>query len=331
MMHSHPGAGGRPPAPYSPLADCELLLDALCAPWDDPRPAPATLIIVAHPDDEVVGAGGRLPRLRDATVVHVTDGAPRDMRDARALGFASREDYARARREELAAALALAGLDPARARCLGVADQEASLQLAPLAGAVADLIGELRPEVVLTQPYEGGHPDHDATAVAVHTACRIVQAEALRKHLDRRTRWERLEDAKLAGVPYRPDPAPVIVEMTSYHDRGGAVATGEFLPGGGDVRTVVLDGAARDLKRRLFDCYATQRGVLQYFPIDVERFRPAPRYDFTRPPHEGTLYYERFDWGMTGERWRALARAVIGPKPPPVEIRFVGAPLESPP
>jgi hypothetical protein len=34
----------------------------------------------------------------------------------------------------------------------------------------------------------------------------------------------------------------------------------------------------------------------------------APRYDFTRPPHRGQLYYETLGWPMTGERFRQLAR-----------------------
>ncbi|HYC50403.1 MAG TPA: hypothetical protein VEB19_04755, partial [Gemmatimonadaceae bacterium] len=38
-----------------------------------------TLIIVAHPDDESIGAGARLRKLGDAWVVDVTDGAPRDI------------------------------------------------------------------------------------------------------------------------------------------------------------------------------------------------------------------------------------------------------------
>jgi hypothetical protein len=40
-----------------------------------------------------------------------------------------------------------------------------------------------------------------------------------------------------------------------------------------------------------------------------ERFRPLVRYDFSRPPHRGSLYYEQLGWRMTGERWRELARA----------------------
>src|ERR1051325_5216230 len=40
-------------------------------------------IVAAHPDDETIGAGAYLARLSQAIFIHVTDGAPRDMRDAR--------------------------------------------------------------------------------------------------------------------------------------------------------------------------------------------------------------------------------------------------------
>jgi hypothetical protein len=59
------------------------------------------------------------------------------------------------------------------------------------------------------------------------------------------------------------------------------------------------------------DCFVTQRCVLDQFPIDRERFRQAPCYRFTAPPHEGRLFYEYFDWGMSGARWCALARHML--------------------
>ncbi len=110
-------------------------------------------------------------------------------------------------------------------------------------------------------------------------------------------------------------PVPAVVEMTSYHLRDGAMATGTFLPAthGGErgVLTRVLSEPERALKRRLMGCYATQERVLRRFPIEVERVRRAPAYDFERPPHDGTLFYECFDWGMTGPRWRRLARRAL--------------------
>jgi len=57
-------------------------------------------VIVAHSADEVVGAGCLISKLVDVTVLHVTDGAPRDMEFAEAAGFKERSQYAEARKRE---------------------------------------------------------------------------------------------------------------------------------------------------------------------------------------------------------------------------------------
>ena len=80
---------------------------------------------------------------------------------------------------------------------------------------------------------------------------------------------------------------------------------------GGEVKTVFLSAEERIFKRRVLDSFRTQRETLRWFPIEVERFRLAPDYDFTRPPHSGRLFYEQFDWGMSGEPWRALVREAL--------------------
>ena len=46
------------------------------------------VIVVAHPDDEVIGAGALLGHLRGVTILHVTDGSPRDPADALRAGLA---------------------------------------------------------------------------------------------------------------------------------------------------------------------------------------------------------------------------------------------------
>lgn len=262
------------------------ILGATFSPAGDPQPVPSTMMVVAHPDDEVIGAGGQLRRFQSDLVVCVTDGAPADMSDAKAAGIFDRREYAARRRQEFHSALALAGLTEDRACCLGFPDQEASLNLVGLARRLIELLREFRPAAVLTHPYEGGHPDHDATALAVHAASRQIEREVER--------------------PSK------IIEMTSYHNRAGRMAVGEFLPADGcPIHTVELSQEERALKRMMFDCYRTQQHVLQYFPIGVERFRLAPRYDFTRPPHPGKLFYEQFNWGMTGERFVRLACEMI--------------------
>jgi LmbE family N-acetylglucosaminyl deacetylase len=250
------------------------------------------LLVVAHPDDETIGAGGLLPKLREATIVHLTDGAPRDLTDARAAGFERREDYAAERRRELTAAMRLAGVAGWQLRCMNVMDQEASLEMAYLTLKLVHLVRQLRPGAVLTHPYEGGHPDHDAAAFAVHAACARVAAP------------------------------PEVYEFASYHAaaqatavgseaRPGTIETGRFLAGSDQGELVVLDREAQDRKRRMFECFATQSHMLRHFGVEEERYRAAPAYDFTAPPHAGTLLYESFGWPLTGARWRLLAQEAL--------------------
>jgi N-acetylglucosamine malate deacetylase 2 len=151
---------------------------------------------------------------------------------------------------------------------------------------VAGILDELRPEVVLTHPYEGGHTDHDATAFAVHLACGVLRRE---------------------GVP-----APIVLELTSYHNRGGQRVHADFLPFWTvPTRRVDLPPEAQVLKARMFRYFTTQQKVLSAFPLNVERFRIAPRYVFTVPPHDGPLDYERYCTTITGAEWRANAEKAL--------------------
>jgi hypothetical protein len=85
--------------------------------------------------------------------------------------------------------------------------------------------------------------------------------------------------------------------------------TGEFLRHSSisDCLTIVLSNEDRRLKEEAFAIYRSQADILKYFSTGFERFRPAPNYDFQYPPHCGTLFYERFDWGVTGTEWRRLS------------------------
>lgn len=240
------------------------------------------LVVAAHPDDEVIGAGALLGELPEAAVVHITDGAPRDPRFAAEAGFPDRQSYKAAREQEARAALALVGREESLF-VFGIADQEAVQHLAEAARRLAEFFRLSPPSAVVTHAYEGGHPDHDAAAFAVRAACDLF--------------------AETGAIP------PLLFEMTGYHGFGGGMVTGAFLthPAAGAVHTLVLDERQKSRKRAMMDCHISQRAVLADFPLEREAFRLAPRYDFQIPPHPGALFYERFDWGMTGKAWRRLA------------------------
>jgi len=242
------------------------------------------VLIAAHPDDEILGLGGQLAGIPDLTLIHVTDGAPRDLADARRAGFDTRGSYANARALELERALRAAEVIPARRRALAIADQEAIGHLPELLALMQE---ELRfAAAVITHPYEGGHPDHDVCALLVQCAC------------------ERLRRASRT--------APIRLEFASYHARDGEAAWGVFWPAAGcPERVVPLDARQLARKRAALTEYVTQTEVIAPFPLDPERLRPAPRYDFTRPPPPGDILYDRFRWRVTGESWRECARAVL--------------------
>jgi LmbE family N-acetylglucosaminyl deacetylase len=245
-------------------------------------------LIAPHPDDEIIGAGWLLTSLRSPILIHVTDGSPRDLSDAWAAGFESRRDYAAARRIELYDALRAGGIRVGSGGCetfaLSVVDQEASFEMASLSHKLANLLNELRPQAILTCAYEGGHPDHDATSFAVHAACSMMPQ------------------------------APPTFEFTLYHvgretgsESEARMETGCFLPGQRQGRVLELSGRAQAVKTSMLRRFRTQIHMLANFPVEHERFRPAPAYDFSEPPHPGKLYYEYFNWGIKGRRWRELA------------------------
>jgi LmbE family N-acetylglucosaminyl deacetylase len=240
------------------------------------------MVVVAHPDDETIGIGGHLSGLSKTTVIHVTDGAPRNMRDAWAYGFVTWEEYAEARRAELAAAMGEARIDVDQLLNLGIPDQEAALNLAPLALQLAGLFRDSRPRFVCTHPFEGGHPDHDAIAFAVDAACRLIERTGL--------------------VP------PAIIEMAFYHAGPDGRVYQRFPHDAAAARLEIpLESAAFERKQKMISHFVTQKSVLAPFSSPVERFRAAPGYNFLRLPNGGRLLYEELQLGLTGAEWLRLA------------------------
>ena len=247
-----------------------------------PIDAPA-VAVVAHPDDETVGFGLRLATFADLTLIHVTDGAPEDMGDARRAGFATREAYARARAQELDRCLATLGAAPRRVG-LGVQDQTAVFHLAELVQALREPL--TRAALVLTHAYEGGHPDHDACAFAVQLACETLVAQ-------RR-------------------PAPARLEFAEYHKAPAGDAAYGFWPEPGGPP--VAPEAAPELvarKAAALACHVSQGRITAWFDPARESYRAAPRYDFTRPPPPGAAIYDDWGWEITSARWLDAARRAL--------------------
>ena len=230
-----------------------------------------TLVLVAHPDDEAICCGGLLQRMREAMVIFATDGAPRDSFFWSRYG--SREGYADVRAREVEQAMRAVGVKEHIFLDNGTswADQELFQNLDIAAARLHDCVRIFRPEAILTLAYEGGHPDHDA--------CSFLAA------------WEAGESAL------------AVWEMPAYHrSTDGVTVRQEFRSNEGLEVALMLTSAELARKRAMSAAYESQRDVIAEFQLEVERFRPQPSYDYSRPPHPGVLNYEAWRWPMTGSQ-----------------------------
>jgi N-acetylglucosamine malate deacetylase 2 len=261
----------------------EDLLRRATAPQGATEAMPHAIVVVAHADDETIALGGRMGRFQKAHFIHITDGAPRNEQDSRAHGFSTLDDYRAARKQELKKMFAKAGLAKVSHTSLGFRDQEATLNLVEITRQLVQRISQYGPEVILTHPYEGGHPDHDACAFAVHHAVGL--------HRER------------GGA------RPLIVEAPFYNLGPKEPGSGAFLDVAMTMPEVVyqLSREERERKHALIACFTTQKETLKGFHDSTERYRIAPMYDFTRPPHAGELLYDHYPWGMTSDRFCELA------------------------
>jgi LmbE family N-acetylglucosaminyl deacetylase len=231
-----------------------------------------TLVVAPHPDDETIGAGIWMHRHRhtNLTIVQLTDGSPRDLKFARDAGYSSRGDYAAARREELLSALTEAGISSTQLRTFDYVDQELHLHVQELVGRLTTLIETLRPQLVLSPAYEGGHPDHDTAA--------FIVAAARSRCPTFRHREYRLYHAWLEGQ----DTATLDVTMDAR----------DFLPCPHiPTEYQFLCSEEQQRKERMFAAFSSQSHVLREFSLTEELFRDTPTYDFRLPPHEGMILY----------------------------------------
>jgi LmbE family N-acetylglucosaminyl deacetylase len=135
-----------------------------------PRPTGRILVVSAHPDDEVLGAGGMIASLADGTAeltfVSVTDGEASHPYAAPALSARLPE----LRSRELGEALGVLGHPAPRITRLGLPDSAVSKHTETLA-TVLDPHVAMADHVICPSALDG-HADHVAVGEVVASLCR---------------------------------------------------------------------------------------------------------------------------------------------------------------
>jgi len=158
-------------------------------PWWKPIVRP-TVVVVPHPDDEALAAGGLIAALTakgvDLTVVAVTDGEH---------AYSENNGLATLRRREQTCALARLGVAESKIVRLGLLDSGVETQEMQLADQLRPLI---HGETQLVAPWGGDfHPDHEACARAAGIVAREAGAKLISYFF---WTWHRGTVATLDGI-----------------------------------------------------------------------------------------------------------------------------------
>ncbi|MFA5040364.1 MAG: PIG-L family deacetylase [Bdellovibrionales bacterium] len=221
------------------------------------------LILVAHPDDEVVGCATSIAHARAAgatvSALYLTNGCiPRE-----SMWPWARKNYDRVvstrHAEAEAAALAL-GLQP-----VGRSSRPSRALWRELPQAfreVQEALAQFRPDQVWVPAYEGGNPDHDA----------------------------------LNAIGYKLKSRVSVLEFAEYNFFGGKARYQTFISSDETVRVISLTPEEREAKKAVVKIYASEACNISYLGVEQESYRPLSTYNYGQPPHQEKVWYARFQW-----------------------------------
>jgi LmbE family N-acetylglucosaminyl deacetylase len=221
------------------------------------------LVLIPHPDDEVVGCAIAIVRARTTGAavsgLYLTTGVPAEERiwPWRRSGYAA---LIARRREEAGRAAPALGIAPA-----GFLDWPARTLKSHLDEAMAAIeqtVVERRIDEIWAPAWEGGHQDHDVTNFL---AARFADK-----------------------LPVR--------EFAEYNFSGGRVRSQTFAQPNGTEEVLTFTAEEACLKSELLAIYRSERANLRYVLLQQESLRSIAQYDYRSPPHPGMLFCERFQW-----------------------------------
>ena len=214
-----------------------------------------TMLIVAHQDDDVIGAGCLLQNHTSVHVSYCTDGgAALNGEYWRSIGLSRRSDYVNLRVQEAIAALKLSG---ARAEPEFHFKVDGSLHehLNVIANELRSTIAKQSPDFILTHAFEHGHPDHDC--------CSFLSAQLGAEF--------GIQVFEMPIYGWQPDGKKLVQEFREKEDLLHLTPTKEQIT----------------LKASMMNAHDSQRklGNLNMFRADLpETFRRQPNYAFDQVP-----------------------------------------------
>ncbi|MFY9288806.1 MAG: PIG-L family deacetylase [Alphaproteobacteria bacterium] len=221
------------------------------------------LVLVPHPDDEVVACCAALEEAQtqgaEIFALYLTHGCIAE--DALWPWHRQYHDiFTTIRLAEAEATAAFLNIKP-----VGFSNRSARYvwkELKAVQHEIEMAIAAHQIDQIWVPAYEGGNPDHDALNAIGH----VLQSKVS------------------------------VLEFAEYNFFQGKAHSQEFPSTNGTEHIIHLTEAQQKKKLAALSIYKSERKNLNYVDVQRECYRPLADYDYSKPPHPGTLWYARFQW-----------------------------------
>ena len=127
---------------------------------------------------------------------------------------------------------------------------------------IQKIITEHNIDSIFTPAYEGGHQDHDVSNFIA-------------------SKFNFFKNIK-------------VYEFAEYNNYKNKIVSNEFIKLYGNEEIIKLSEDEISFKQKALDLYSSENKNLNYINTKQESYRPINQYDYSKPPHLGTLFYRRF-------------------------------------
>tara|TARA_B100000989_G_C19502282_1_gene454835 strand:+ start:73 stop:831 length:759 start_codon:yes stop_codon:yes gene_type:complete len=220
-----------------------------------------TLILAAHPDDEVVGLSIKIRELiKSGSFVYIfylTNGVI--SKDSR--WFWEKKNYTfklEKRIYELEQSMKLLGIRNYKVQQIN--SRTIKNNLFKTFYSVNKIIKKYKIKTIFTPAYEGGHQDHDLTNFI---------ASKFKKNIR-------------------------VYEYPEYNFFNRKILSNTFFKLNGNETIYFLNEKEKIFKKKLLNIYVSEQKNLSYLKVEKECLRPISHYNYLLPAHIGTLFYRRF-------------------------------------
>jgi len=229
------------------------------------------LVVAPHPDDEIIGLFETMTRLLEVgtcvDIVYMTNGAPsKEDYYPNEKGFTNRAEYAEVRKNEAIKVAEHLGIRESNLSFLEFDDVDLCSEIFEATKLLSNTIKQRDPVIIFTCPYDGSHPDHDATRFIV-------------------------EQASISSCFNG-----ALVEYALYNHSKEQEIFNEFIDKCQTKELVIHISERRKARKRFhLKMYASQqKGIISRVTLDKEMLRLAPPYDFKSYASSRPLYYEKY-------------------------------------